>query len=450
MDSPLVTSELILMMGEKGILRVMQYQDFEAIVDGMVAFAELANRKQKFVYAVVNGQLRAKALVLFYLDFDEDGQADHTWNIPLRHLAQHALPGPDMGAGAIRLACRSQCPVAWHKDQLWDPVMKPDANDFVYIRDTLLKSGSKLGGGIQQRGQVAEELPVLDAVAQEDPVVANSEAQDLIQAQLMEELDEWKLRVNMMEKSHEEELAQLRYAQQQKEEILSSQLEKVLMQFKALKSQNTALKDQTDSLRAQVDSLNTSLEEQLHRSSEHGSELEILTEQYRVALEQRIEEERSHLSEQLHGKEVANLKLQENVEGLKKEIEQQKLLHAKMENSGAEKLLGELQKLGVNFVAFHPGAGHISIKADELTAYTQNPVSFAARKCLVTEDHYKAWLKHYEQPVCQVSINGSACGKRVVRVDVPSRFKPGESDCNTNRCQHCISDKAIENVLKFR
>lgn len=448
MDSSLVTSELVLLLNEKGVSRVMQYQDFEAIVDGMVAFAELANKKQRFAYAVINSQLRAKALVLFYLDFDEDGQADHTWNIPLRHLAQHALPGPDMGAGAIRLACRSQCPVAWHKEQLWDPIMKPNANDFVFIRDALLRSGAKLGVA-RNRGSSEAELPVLDAIAQE-PASAASQAASAVSAQLAEELDEWKMQVGMMEKSHEEEIAQLRYAQQQKEEILSSQLEKVLMQFKALKSQNTALKDQADSLRAQVESLNASLEEQMHRSSEHGSELEILTEQYRIALEQRIEEERSHLSEQLHGKEVENLRLQESVENLQKQIEEQKLLHAKTENATTEKLFGQLQKLGVNFVAFHPGAGHISIKADDLIAYTQNPIAFAARKCLVTEDHYKAWLKHYEQPVCQVQVNGNACGKRVVRVDVPSQFKPGESDCNTNLCQHCISDKAIENVLKFR
>ncbi|HAB06451.1 MAG TPA: hypothetical protein DCE35_14275, partial [Alcanivorax sp.] len=81
------------------------------------------------------------------------GMADTTWNVPLRHLAEHGGPGPDMGAGPIRLACRSQCPVAWHQDQLWDPVMKPGANDFVAARDLLRSRGSKMGL------EVDEDLP---------------------------------------------------------------------------------------------------------------------------------------------------------------------------------------------------------------------------------------------------------------------------------------------------
>jgi hypothetical protein len=38
----------------------------------------------------------------------------------------------------------------------------------------------------------------------------------------------------------------------------------------------------------------------------------------------------------------------------------------------------------------------------------------------------------------------------VIRVDVPNQFKPGVSDCNSNRCPHCRSDSSIDNVLRFR
>src|SRR5690606_32585467 len=99
-----------------------------------------------------------------------------------------------------------------------------------------------------------------------------------------------------MDSKHKEEVGQLRYAHQTKEEILSTQLEKVLMQFKTLKSQNVALRERADSLKAQVMSLNESLEEQVNSSHEHGSEIEILTEQYKIALEQRLDEERARLS----------------------------------------------------------------------------------------------------------------------------------------------------------
>ncbi|MCG8437998.1 MAG: chromosome partitioning protein ParA, partial [Pseudomonadales bacterium] len=145
MSSSAVTSEAILFFDHRGISKSMLYSDFEAILDGMVGVPEFADKEVRGAYCVVTGQLKVRGLVLFTIDFDEDGMADTTWNVPLRHLVEHAAQGPDMGAGPVRLACRSQCPVAWHQDQLWDPGMKPGANDFIAIRDTIIERGSKMG-----------------------------------------------------------------------------------------------------------------------------------------------------------------------------------------------------------------------------------------------------------------------------------------------------------------
>ncbi|MCK5873778.1 MAG: hypothetical protein KAG82_03730 [Alcanivoracaceae bacterium] len=466
-----VTSEAILFFGDRGVSKSMLFSDFEAILDGMVGVPEFAGSQIKGAYCLVNGHLQVVALVLFLIDFDDDGMADHTWNVPLRHLAEHGGPGPDMGAGPVKLACRSQCPVAWHQDKLWDPVMKPGANHFVFVRDTVKERGAKIGLFIDDSSpapvaaaQAVKQFPpaavvpptVAPVVAPEPPVVQPAtQAQqvardDKERIRLARTLKELRLRVQTMENKHKEEVGQLRYAHQTKEEILSTQLEKVLMQFKTLKSQNTALREQADSLKAQVMSLNESLQEQMHRSHEHGGEIEILTEQYKVALEQRLEEERARLSESLHAKEMEVLTREERIAALEGELVDARHEQIRSANTGAEKLLEKLQTLGLNFIAFHPGAGHISINASEISDYMQNPMAFAARKCLVTEEHYRAWLRHYENPVCQVEISGQTCGKRVIRVDVPNQFRPGQSDRNANRCQYCRSDTAIENVLKFR
>jgi hypothetical protein len=301
--------------------------------------------------------------------------------------------------------------------------------------------------------QPAQEAPVVSQPPADIPVVAPEPVpqDDEERKRLARMIKELRLRVQTMESKHKEEVAQLRYAHQQKEEILSTQLEKVLMQFKTLKSQNSALKEQSSSLKEQVAQLNHSLEEQALSHTDNSSEIELLTEQYKVALEQRLEEERARLSEELHAKEMEVLDREEKLGALEAELADAKRDSIKMANSGAEKLLEKLQGLGLNFIAFHPGAGHISINASEISDYMQNPVAFAARKCLVTEDHYRAWLAHYENPVCQVDVgDGKACGKRVIRVDVPNQFKPGVSDRNQNRCQFCRSDAAIDNVLKFR
>tara|TARA_B100000614_G_scaffold50470_2_gene43501 strand:- start:23813 stop:25216 length:1404 start_codon:yes stop_codon:yes gene_type:complete len=448
-----VTSEAILFYDRKGIAKSMLYADFEAILDGMVGVPEYARREMRGAYCVVNGQLKIKALVLFLIGFDEDGMADHTWNVPLRHLAEHGGPGPDMGAGPIRLACRSQCPVAWHQDQLWDPSMKPGANDFVAARDLVRQRGAKMGL------EVDDDLPPPRAVPtlSDEPVPTVKAAradqrEDAERVRLARTIKELRLRIHTLESGQKEELAQLRYAQQQKEEILSAQLEKVLMQFKTLKSQNAALREQNGSLKAQVEALNRSLEERAGRDAEQGSEVERLTEQYKLTLEQRLEEERARLADEIHTREMDVLNRDEVIGQLRGELSELKRDQLKVAHSGARKMLEKLEDLGLSFIAFHPGAGHVSVPAEQISDYMDNPQAFAARKCLVTEDHYRAWLEHYENPVCRVVVGPeqTPCGKRVIRVDVPNQFKPGVSDCNSNRCPHCRSDSSIDNVLKFR
>ncbi|MCK0153911.1 hypothetical protein MWU49_09360 [Alcanivorax sp. S6407] len=452
MSASAVTSEAILFFDHRGISKSMLYSDFEAILDGMVGVPEFADKEMRGAYCLVDGRLRVRAIVLFTIDFDEDGMADTTWNVPLRHLAEHGAQGPDMGAGPIRLACRSQCPVAWHQDQLWDPGMKPGSNDFIAIRDLIRERGPKMGLEIDDDMDTSAPTspPVLPTITADDEDARKKDDEERVRlARIIKEL---RLRVQTLENSQSEEVAKLRYAAQQKEEILNAQLEKVLGQFKTLKAQSGALREQNDSLKAQVMSLNKSLEEQSHQSANQGSELEVLTEQYKLALEQRLEEERAKLSEEIHAKEMDVLTRDDLISQQKEEIAELKRNQTREASSGAQKVLEKLEDLGLSFIAFHPGAGHISIPADQIAEYMENPVAFAARKCLVTEDHYRAWLAHYENPVCQVSagVEGQVCGKRVIRVEVPNQFKPGVSDRNANRCPNCRNDSAIDNVLKFR
>ncbi len=452
MSASAVTSEAILFFDHRGISKSMLYSDFEAILDGMVGVPEFADKEMRGAYCLVDGRLRVRAIVLFTIDFDEDGMADTTWNVPLRHLAEHGAQGPDMGAGPIRLACRSQCPVAWHQDQLWDPGMKPGSNDFIAIRDLIRERGPKMGLEIDDDMDTSAPTspPVLPTITADDEDARKKDDEERVRlARIIKEL---RLRVQTLENSQTEEVGKLRYAAQQKEEILNAQLEKVLGQFKTLKAQSGALREQNDSLKAQVMSLNKSLEEQSHQSANQGSELEVLTEQYKLALEQRLEEERAKLSEEIHAKEMDVLTRDDLISQQKEEIAELKRNQTREASSGAQKVLEKLEDLGLSFIAFHPGAGHISIPADQIAEYMENPVAFAARKCLVTEDHYRAWLAHYENPVCQVSagVEGQVCGKRVIRVEVPNQFKPGVSDRNANRCPNCRNDSAIDNVLKFR
>src|SRR5690606_11058396 len=94
----------------------------------------------RIAYVLINPRLLLRAAVFFYLDFDENGAADKGWNLPLRNLADRAGRGPDLGAGPIRLACRSQCPVSWHQMHLWGPNLAPGQNDLVLLRDAVKRN----------------------------------------------------------------------------------------------------------------------------------------------------------------------------------------------------------------------------------------------------------------------------------------------------------------------
>ena len=127
--------EAVMFFNERGVCKEMLYAEFEALLDGVVNMPEYADQQMRVAYLLINPRLLVRAVVFFYLDFDERGAADKGWNIPLRHLADNAGRGPDLGAGPIRLACRSQCPVSWHQMHLWDPSLAPGHNDLALLRD---------------------------------------------------------------------------------------------------------------------------------------------------------------------------------------------------------------------------------------------------------------------------------------------------------------------------
>ena len=93
---------------------------------------------------------------------------------------------------------------------------------------------------------------------------------------------------------------------------------------------------------------------------------------------------------------------------------------------GIERLAG----LGVMFVVYHPGTGHLTIPLAEIGRYQDDPEAFVADKCLVSPEHYRDWLAHYQQPTCSARLpSGERCAMPIDRIDTPSRFVRGESSC---------------------
>ena len=90
-------------------------------------------------------------MVFFTFKVDENGLADPNFNLPLRYLADNAGLGPDLGAGgAIRLACRGQCPVPWHSVNMWEPDADPDSGSMAPVQKVVWRNrlGLKPSGAI--------------------------------------------------------------------------------------------------------------------------------------------------------------------------------------------------------------------------------------------------------------------------------------------------------------
>jgi hypothetical protein len=115
-----LSHEAIVFFRDGAVSKEMLYTEFEALLDCVVPMREFAGNNMEAAYVRLDGSLTLGAAVLFTVAFDASGFPEQSWNIPLRHLAESASRGPDMGSGAIRLATRSQCPIAGHEKNLWD------------------------------------------------------------------------------------------------------------------------------------------------------------------------------------------------------------------------------------------------------------------------------------------------------------------------------------------
>lgn len=434
--------EAVMFFNERGICKEMLYPEFEALLDGVVNLPEFADQQMRAAFVVINPRLLVKAAVFFYLDFGDKGEADRGWNIPLRHLAERSGSGPDLGAGPVRLACRSQCPVSWHQMHLWDPSLSPAQNDLLLIRDAAKRNN--LGVLVEEDApQVLEPgklkvAPEHKWYMQPDDLelIRSTEARKAEQAEQEERakaaqlLKQQRLRITSLTQQHEEELARLRLQAEQREQAFQQRLQQLEQALAEQTQRNESLKAR---LTAQAESFQKAREEmnlQLQAAHDGRSELEGLRAQFEQEAKARInaavleyQERLNRLDAQLAGQAQQEVQLRAELAQLAAERD-------RLACEGGGQILEQLAAQGVVFVAYHPGAGHLTIPLQDIAAYRHNPMAYVAAKCFVSEAQYSKWLEHYQQPSCVAQLpSGNRCGMPIDRVESPSRFVLGESDC---------------------
>lgn len=491
-ETNLASAEMVLFWEGESIGKAMMLSDFDATLDGYVGLTAYAGMEKHAAYVQLDEALKVRACVLFTIGFDNAGFAERSWNLPLRHMAEIAGRGPDMGGGPINLVCRSQCSISWHASKLWDPVMQPDRNTFNQIAEQVAAAAPRFGLKAVRRAPAPtyasapaqesgsdEDIPLL--TADEPPVLTPSPASPDTSHErqlLLDRVAEQQLLINTLTTDKNETVAKMGMLHQQQVSILEAQNTKLVGQQRALKEQSEALRVEVEALRHQISSQagleqNLATERRLHEeqlaSVLHAKvgeetqkfeqllaqkELEFKTRdarlraEHQIALDQRLGEEASRFRAQMENLRAELAKREEALASLTRKMETEKAELAQRQQGVADEFLHRLESMGMSFVAFHPGAGHISVPVADLSRYASNPLSYAAAKCLVSEEQYRGWLAHYENPRCGAAIgDNKCCDARLIRTDSPTKFRAGLSD----RCaRHQAADSAIDNVLRFR
>lgn len=434
------TVEAVLFFNDGGICKEMLYPEFEAMLDGVVSMPEFADQQMRVAYVLVNTRLHIRAAVFFYLDFNEDGSADSGWNIPLRNLAERTGRGPDLGAGPIRLACRSQCPVSWYQMHLWDPELAQGKNHFVMLRDRIKRN--QLGLLVEDEAPQTVPTERLQMVAEDTWYAADQtkqpasaprpeqfeQDQRLKAAQLIKQQ---RLRIASLEQQRETDISRLRELAAQQQAKLREEVAQLCTEL-TIKDQRIAelqleLEGQAEGFQKNREEMSRQL-----RALEQNSRIEAdaARAQFDEELQRQVVAAVAEYKEQVSIRDVELAYRNELDSQLQEEIEQlQKQRDALMDQSG-ERMLERLSSLGMTFMVYHPGAGHLTIPLQDMARYQQKPLAYAAAKCGVSEEQYELWVQHYRQPVCIATLtSGERCNMPLDKVEAPARFVIGESNC---------------------
>lgn len=440
---PKFTAELleaVFLFQDAQISRELLYPEFEAILDGFIPFPDFANITAKAAYVQIDQSLCVTGAVFFLISFDETGMVDRRWNVPLRQLIDATGTGPDMGAGAIRLACYSQCPIAWHQKNLWDPIMENGSSSFVAMRKAV--KNNRLGLIVKPvkaekpKAEKPATKPAADLVREQ--AVLEKKLHDHYAQELRDKMamliKEQRLRIATLMNQHQAKVHDMQHGHQQRVLAYQQKYQEFEQQNRDLEERNRAFKDSLDTQANKIEGMREYFAHKLKAAqSGESNQIQMLQENFALEMDAKIRAATAELHEMLDMREVELFYRHQNEAALKDEIvnlkrEQQQLL----KNSG-DQLLERLTKSGINLVTFLPGLGETAVPLDDIGVYLEDPQAYAADKTGVSEAIYLAWYEHHQSPCCNaVDPKGKACGRSIPMIETPVEFHPGESD----RCSH--------------
>lgn len=432
-------AQAVLFFGKEGISKELLYPELEALLEGFVPLEEWSSTTQHAAYVEFNHQFVVTAAVFFTMAFDAKGAVDSGWNLPLLDMARTTAKGPDLGAGPIRIACASQCPIAYFKDWLWDPDMNAEGPQFKQIKRSLKRN--RLGVHFRSTraaddsgsGFSAQEAQRLEAHLSQH---FSKQYEKALREQMSQLLEGQRLRIASMVSDRDQSVQTMRSDFEKRIEELQKQLEESEIARADLDKRNEELRLTIDGQVQKIEGLREYYEHKLRRLQGSDSEtLDTVRARLEAEMQNRMRSATSELNDLLKMKEVELQYRAEHEEQLQQEIFRLRREHQESLVNSGDQFLENLSRKGVNFVTYQPGAGHITIPYSEMPLFLENPPAFTAAYCGVSEKQYLAWLRHYQTPVCNaLDDNGEMCCANLHRVTNPAEFVIGESDlCDEHR-----------------
>lgn len=434
--------------GSEGIVREMLYSEFEAVLDGVVPAADWANREARAVYLEINNNLAITAAVFFRVAFDSQGTVVASWRLPLQELARHAAKGPDLGAGPIKLACASHCPIAYHAEELWNPNMRAGSNHFALLKKAVESNRLGLDFRPEEGGKRTKTGGDQVLLEQKISQQLRRQYQKNFRDRMAQLLKEQRLRATTLTAEKDKAVDGLKREYSQRMERSRRDMAERERQLTEAQDRNSKLKDAIQGQADKIQGLREYFEHKLEKvQGEESKHLNALKKNYALEVESKVAVATTELRESLQMRDVELSYLNERETQLRAEIVRLRRVNQDLLNNSGDQLLEKLSQKGINFVTWQAGAGHITVPLSKIYTFTDNPLQFAADHCGVSLNHYQTWLSHYQNPVClAVDLSGRACGTEIPRVAAPTDFHPGESDT----CAECSRKRQVQPLHSAR
>lgn len=435
--------DAVLFVDQNKVVKEMLLTEFEAVLDGVVGEPEFADSAAHAVYLKINRRLDIIGAVFFIIHFDAKGNADRRWNIPLSQMVETAAFGSELNGVQLRIACRSQCQVPWHQQDLWEPDLSVGSNTLKILSASVQANrlGLLVDDAVDQPPLLTEIVSNVNDVISVGATNEKSGQENNLSSAEKESREEERYKMAQNIKKQRVYIASLKSLHEQEMEaqrkLYSKDCEMFLLANKKLQEQIEGLElkycdalIETENKQHSFERQCQEYEQRLERMmDQRGIDHRSLRVQFNKDFQAKLIEQTTEIESKLEMCEVEVYYREEQINRLKSEILDLKAYAKQLESQSVASEISSLVNNGVYFVVSQPGVGPMSIEAEDLIRFNSEPNLYLAERLGVSLDIYEAWLAHIKLPLCGGDVHtGETCGEHLEPVTTPQEFILGISD----------------------